>query len=296
MDDRQTKIREGAGLEDSRINQEFLDFLNKWSSPVLLTLAVGALVWAGLQWLERKENARIDQAFSELEAATAGGNPSPTSLTTIADDYVGVRSVPELAKLTATDLYLRAFTVGIEPGAQFDTITRQVTNPEDILTPDRRTMYLDLAEKTAKEVLAMSEGKPGKSIFAMQALTRLAAVEEGKRNFDAAAGFYARLKSLAEQEKYPTVVSFADARTANLDSLKLVGELPTNEQVPPLPGAENAFSQEQIDALLQQARDQAAQQGAVSGSDAGEAADDGAADEQPTTDTGDEPPASNDNP
>lgn len=260
MDDRQTKIREGAGLEDSRINQEFVDFLNKWSTPVLMTLAVAAGIWWLMQYMERKQNARIDQAFSELEAATSGGNPSPSSLSTIATDYAGVRSVPELAKLTASDIYLRAFTIGIEPGAQFDPVTRRVLNPDDILSTERRTMYLDLAQQTADEVLSSSKDKPGKALFAMQALTRLAAVQEGKRDFDAAKGYYEQLKVLGEKEQYATIVTFAESRIAKLDSLKQVGELPSSDQVPALPGDGAAISQEQIDELLEQARQQQAEQ------------------------------------
>lgn len=287
MDDRQTKIRAGAGLEDSRINKEFVDFLNKWSSPVLLTLAVAAGIWWVMQYMERKQNARIDQAFGELQAATAGGNPSPSSLTTIASDYAGVRSVPELAKLTAADIYLRAFTVGIEPGAQFDPITRRVFNPDDVLTPERRAMYLDLAQTTANEVLSMSQGKPGKALFAMQALTRLAAVQEGKRDFKAARGFYDQLKSLGTQEQYPTVVTFAESRIANLDSLKQVGNLPSNDQVPALPGEGTIPSEAELNALIQQAQQQAEQAQAATGDDATQ--------EQPSNDPAQEP-TSNDNP
>lgn len=288
MDDRQTKIREGAGLEDSRVNQEFVDFLNKWSTPVLMTLAIAAGIWWLMQYMERKKNTRIDQAFSELEAATSGGNPSPSSLTTIANDYSGVRSVPELAKLTAADIYLRAFTVGIAPGAQFDPITRRVLNPDDVLTPERRTQYLDLAQSTANEVLSMSKDKPGKSLFAMQALTRLAAVQEGKRDFEAAKGYYTQLKTLGEKEQYPSIVTYAEMRMANLDSLKQVKELPLAESVPPLPGDASMPSQADIEALMEQVRQQQAQQSEAA---TGEAS----SEEQPATEPVEEP-ASSDNP
>ena len=40
--------------------------------------------------MHRKEIARIDQAFGELAAATQGGNPSPSSLKTLAAEYKGV--------------------------------------------------------------------------------------------------------------------------------------------------------------------------------------------------------------
>ncbi len=300
MDDRQTDIRAGAGLENSRINQEFVDFLNKWSSPVLITLAVAAGVWWLLQYMERRENARIDQAFSELQAATAGGNPSPSSLTTIANDYSGVRSVPELAKLTATDIYLRAFTIGTEPGAQFDPMTRRVLNPDDVLTPERRSQYLALAEATANEVLSDSKDKPSKALFAMQALTRLAAVQEGKRDFEAAKGYYEQLKALSAKEQYPSIVSFAESRIANLDSIKQVDALPSAENVPALPlGDGSVPTQDQIDALLEQARQQMSEQPAQTPADG---PGDGPADEPtdaPAADSATDPaqePTSNDNP
>lgn len=291
MDDRQTKIREGAGLEDSRINQEFLDFLNKWSSPVLIVLAVAALVWAGMQQLEKRRNARVDQAFAELEAATSGNNPSPTSLTTIAEEYSGVRGVPELAKLGAVDIYLRAFTIGIEPGAQIDPATRTVANPDDILDEERRQRYLSLAESTASEVLSVSENKAGKTLFAMQALVRLAAVMEGKEDFDGARSYYERLKSMSEAEQYESIAAFADARIAKLDQLQSFEPLPTREQVPPLPGEAPAISQEQIDAMIEQARQQAESEAADPQSEAG-----GEAAESPADEPASDGPADGENP
>ena len=87
MDDRQTQIRQGEGLSESRVNQDFIDFLNKWSSPVLLVLAVAALTWAGLQWMEKKKIEKVNNAFADLEAATAGNNPSPASLVVGTDGH-----------------------------------------------------------------------------------------------------------------------------------------------------------------------------------------------------------------
>ena len=258
MDDRQTQIREGAGLEDSRINKEFLDFLNKWSSPVLIVLAIAALVWAGLQKLDQMKKAKVDQAFSELEGAIAGGNPSPTSLTSIAETYDGVRAVPELARLMATDIYLNGFAIGLEPTAQFDRASGEVQNPDDILNAERRQQFLQLAESTARSVLQSSEGNKDKLLFEMQALSKLAVIMEGKEDFDGARQYYERLKETGTREQYPAIASFAEARIAQLDALQTLEPLPTNEQVPALPGSglpsgsEAPISQEQIEQLLQQ--------------------------------------------
>ncbi len=235
MDDRQTKIREGAGLEDSRVNQDFIDFLNKWSSPVLIVLAVGALVYAGLQYLDRRQKARIDRAFGEYEAAIAGGNPSPSSLESIASEPSNdVRSVPELALLKATDIYLEAAMRGVAPGAQIDPVTQTFSNPDDLLNDEQRGQYLDQAKSTAQKVYNACKDDPAKAVLTMQALSRLAAVAEGKKDFAQAKSYYEQLKSLGEKQQFEPIMAFADERIANLPSLESLQPLPTEAQVPPL--------------------------------------------------------------
>ncbi len=70
-DDRLDQIKEGAGLEDSRINQEFVDFIRKWSTPVLL---VAALITLGYFLNNKRIDARaayINEAFSQLNQSTS---------------------------------------------------------------------------------------------------------------------------------------------------------------------------------------------------------------------------------
>jgi len=248
MDDRQSGIKEGAGLEDSRVNQEFVDFLKKWSSPVLWTLVVASLVWAGLQYLERKKITRVEQAFSELAAATQGGNPSPASLKTLAAEYAGVRSVPELALLTTAELYLNAFVIGFEPGAQINPATGLPIEESDILDEDQRQVYLEQAGQIAQQVLDIAGGIEGKELIAMQAMSRLAAVEEGKRDFDGAKSMYQQLESLANASAYPAIARFASARVENLGRLEGIVALPSEDAFAPLPGEQ--ISNEQIQRMI----------------------------------------------
>lgn len=234
MDDRQTKIREGAGLEDSRVNQEFIDFLNKWSTPFCILLLVAAGVYWGLNYLEQQRVARVDQAFSEYEAVVSGGNPSPNSLKTLADENEGTMSIAELARLREVDLYLGAFALGLAPGAQIDPVTKTVANEGDLLDEDDRQQYLALAESTAKRVLDSTKGNEDKAIFTMQALSRLASVEESKQDFEAAKSYYEQLGSLATAQGFPSLKTYADKRIADLDTLVSADALPTNEQLPSL--------------------------------------------------------------
>lgn len=252
MDDRQSGIKEGAGLEDSRVNQEFIDFLNKWSSPVIMTLAVAALIWAGLQYLERQRIAKIDQAFSELASATQGGNPSPASLKTLAAEYKGIRAVPELALLTTTELYLNAFVVGFEPGAQINQATGLPENESDILDDNQRQVYLEQAGQLAQQVLDIAAGVEGKELIAMQAMSRLATVEEGKRNFDGAVSMYQRLEALANESFYPSIAAFAVQRVANIDVLKEITPLSSDDDLVELPGDDVlSLTDEQLQDLIE---------------------------------------------
>ena len=249
MDDRQSGIKEGAGLEDSRVNQEFIDFLNKWSTPVIMTLAIAALVWAGLQKLDRMKTARVDQAFSELAATTQGGNPSPASLKLLADEFEGVRSISEMALLTASDLYLSAFVTGVNPGSTPDQMTGAFIEP-DLLDDSQRQAYLEQAGQAAQRVLDSSNAVAGKELIAMQAMSRLAAIAEGKRDFDGAKAMYGQLQSKATATSFPSIAQFAANRIDQIAEIKDLGSLPAQELISTLPGEDAMPTQEQIQEML----------------------------------------------
>jgi len=238
MDDRQTDIKAGAGLEDSRINKEFIDFLNKWSSPVIMVIAVAALVWAGLRWMEQKKIEKLDQAFGELQAATMGGNPSPATLNALAEEYAGIRAVPEIAKLTTTDLYLSAFLQGVQPGAQMDQFTGEPVNEADKLDDDQRQLYLDQAGSLALEVIALSESDDGKALLTMHGLIRAGAVAECKRDFEGAKGYYTRVISLSDTIQMPSLGAFGQMRIDALDTFNQDMTLPSKNDLVALPGEE----------------------------------------------------------
>lgn len=238
MDDRQTEIRAGAGLEDSRINKEFIDFLNKWSSPVILVFAIAALAWAGLRWMEQKKVEKIDRAFGDLQAATMGGNPSPASLNVLAETYAGVRSVPVIAKLTTTDLYLTAYLRGVQPGSEISRLTGEPVNEGDTLDEDQRQMYLDQAGQLASEVITLTEGDEGKALLTIHGLIRAGAVAECKRDFDAAASNYERVITLAETIKMPALGAFGQMRLDALGTFDQEMVLPNSSDLVALPGEE----------------------------------------------------------
>jgi hypothetical protein len=234
MDQRQTQIRERAGLEESRLNQEFIDFLNKWSTPILLVFAVVAAGYVGYLKLQKMRNEKADQAFQELEAAATGTNPSPESLKRIAQEYDGVRAVPMLAKLEAADAYLRAVRNGVRTGAMVKP-DGTLETPEDALTEADRTGYLKQAEELYVQALGEASKNSGRLTFRVGALFGLAAVAECRGELEGAKARYDEIVRLTENNSFSRFAGQAKARLNDLDALKNPPRLYSTAELPKPP-------------------------------------------------------------
>src|ERR1043165_2180126 len=218
MDERQQKIREGAGLEESRLNQDFIELLQKWSMPALVVIAVAAVGYAGYDRYQKSVAEKTDRAFLEYESAATSASPSPDSLRRVADDFEGVQSVASLARLRAADAYMAAVRSGVKPGAEVKQ-DGTVANPADLLTEEDRSYNLSQAQGLYQRVLDEASGKPGKELFALQALYGLAAVTESQKKLDEAKSYYERLQKLVEGTQYAIHAEIAKERIASLDKL-----------------------------------------------------------------------------
>lgn len=216
MDDRQTKIEVGAGLQESRLNQDFLDFLRKWSSPVLFTLAGVSLAW----WLwtrhvEQRAEHRGD-AFRELDTLRLAANPSPESLLGIAEDYDDVRGVPEQAWLAAADEYMRAVRRGVFPGSELNP-DGTPQSEADLLTDEDRDRFLGTARELYQRAADATDGT-GMELLHLSALSGLAAVDEARGNADGARAHLGALIALAEAKGFPQLAGAARVRVSALDA------------------------------------------------------------------------------
>lgn len=257
MDERQAQIKEGAGLEDSRINTEFIDFLSKWSTPFFLLLLVGAVAMFGYRKLNDMRIAAIDQAYLDYDLATAGGNPSPSTLALLGEDYLDTRSVGLLAKLDEADIYLNSARAGIAPGSQPDPLTGEPA-PEDVLTPEQVSSYLTSAGNAFGVVLANAE-TDNKPVFAVSAAFGSAAVLGSQGDTAGAKAMYEKAKSIAEGASMPLLVQIATDRAENIESLPDL-TIYAEADLPALPTNDSA-----LDAIIAPASDEAASDEASSG-------------------------------
>ena len=238
-DNRLGQIKEGAGLEDSKINQEFVDFVRKWSTPVLLVAATAALGYFLYNKRIEARLAHVDEAFAQYNQSANTFSPSPDALRRIAEDFGDVKGVSIMARLSAADEYLRSVQRGIRPGSPLDPSTGEPENEEDFLTADGddRARLLDEAEALYREVWNETQGNPAMAIHTLSALYGLAAVSESRPDLTAARNTLDQAMALAEERGFIEHVALTRQRIDNLPRLARV-TLPKKADLPAPPEPE----------------------------------------------------------
>ena len=233
MEERQTQIREGAGLEESKLNVEFIDWLQKWSTPILMVIAVCALSVVVYKKWEKAQLAKVDQAFAELTAAADVPSPSPESLKGIADQYQGIRAVSTLARLKAADEYVQCVRLGVKTGAK---VGNDGTVPaEDLLSAEERTRYLSEAERLYQTVLDKNASAPGRTLHAIDAASGLAAVALCRGDNAAATQALDRMAKLAESQGFADQAAAAKKRIEEIAKLGPTPKLYAAAELPKPP-------------------------------------------------------------
>lgn len=233
MDDRQQQIRDRAGLDESRVNQEFVDLLKKYTTPALLLLAIVVGGYAGWQRLQQARAQKVADAFRDLEAVSnaSGGIPSPNSLIDVAEQYAGVGAVPALARLEAADACLAIARSGIEPGAVYNE-DGTLSDPNAVLDDEAKSGYLSRAHALYSDVLAATEGNEAQKMIAVNALFGLAAVEETRGDIDQARQRYEAITRRTEGTTFTLHRELARERMATLETLAAVPALPSDADLP----------------------------------------------------------------
>jgi tetratricopeptide (TPR) repeat protein len=244
VEDRHTEITEGAGLEESRLNEEFIEWLRQWSTPLLVFFAVLALGFFGMRKLEQAKIDKVNRAFQEMELAAAGPNPSPESLKQVAEEFGKIRAVPHLSRLKAADIYLQAVRSGLRVGVVYDPTNPEqsdlnedgtVKDPEFLLTDEDRASYLSEAESLYRRVAEDTDGEKFGVWHAIPAHYGLATVAECRGDFDEARRQYQRVIELDKSAGGKDQAEIAQHRIDTLDEIQNVPPLYSMTELPPLP-------------------------------------------------------------
>ncbi len=231
------ELKEGAGLEDSRINQDFVDFIRKWSTPLLMVAAAIAIGYFLYNKRIEARQAHIDEAFTQYNQSANTFSPSPDALRRIAEDYDDVKGVSVMARVAAADEYLRSVQRGIRPGSPLDPQTGEPENEEDYLNDADRERLLGEAEEMYRQVWNDTQGNPAMAIHTLGALYGLAAVSESRMDVDAAKNALDQAMALAEDRGFIEHVALTRQRIEALPRLTRVS-LPKKADLPPEPEPE----------------------------------------------------------
>ncbi|MBX3323660.1 MAG: hypothetical protein KF757_11780 [Phycisphaeraceae bacterium] len=229
MDDRIKDLKEGAGREESRLNQDFIDFLQKWSSPVLLLIAGVAVAYWGWGQYKTMQVAKVNEASREYASASETGNPD--RLGPVAEKYKNVRSFGLLAKLDLADVYLLSAQRGLAPGLVY--LGTENLMEGDVLDEDARRSNLDKAARLYREVLDAA-GK-GREQLGVEAAFGLAAVAESLDDVDGARRHLDKAREIATSIGYDALALAASARMDRLASLAERPRLYDAASLPTLP-------------------------------------------------------------
>ncbi len=256
MDERQQQIKEGAGLDESRLNQDFIDLLRKWSTPVLLVGAIVAFSYFGYQRWQQYRISGVDMAFSVYEEVRTSGSPLPSQFAAVSAEYGDVRSLGLMADLDAADTCMLAVRRGVMPGLAVLSDGAIVYPTGEVPEEDVKTLvdeadresFLSQAESLYRSVIERTEDDEGKRIFAVGGAFGLVAVAEARGELDNARGLLERASALAEEAGFDAHVMIARTRLDSLAELAYPPLLYSADDLPTLHPPEPETPDEPADA------------------------------------------------
>ena len=218
MDD-QRQIQAGAGLQESRLNEDFINFLKKWGPFATYGVLALVLVWLGFGQYNSWQERQTDQAFADLTAADGVGTLE--AYKEVWETWDDREAVGTLARIRAAQLLQNSAIVGLEVGAD-------VIGYEDgqVLTAEERTRTWQASLELATAVKG-TETSRGRTMFAQRARWMIADAQISLGNFDAARAELNEFIQVATREHGedgPTVLQ-AQARLSGLDALSEPVEL-----------------------------------------------------------------------
>lgn len=222
MDDRQRTIVEGAGLEESRLNQDFIEWLRKWGTPILMIVVVVSGGYAAWNMWARFQERSHDEAYAQFHAAAVAG--SPDNLVVVAEQHRGKGAVYELALVEAADAYLASARTGVRPGGSSDV-------PEDLLDDEQRASNLRRAGELYQTLVDAASQTRGHELHLLNGLFGLAAVAESTGDTAGAKAHLSRAAEVADRSLYPRIADVARDRIATLDTLTTVTRLYNQAEV-----------------------------------------------------------------
>jgi hypothetical protein len=249
MDRERLKEVRQTDLTESRVNEDFLDWLKNKGPTWLLVLLVAVTVYMGLVRWRQQRVAKRERAWAALLDASMPGSKED-----VATEYSGIFAVPQIALDAGAAQFLRSVQLNrkLDPATPVDP-TAPAPTP-DPLSPEDRDQYLTRADAMFARVVEGDgkidgdDGSLGFTLHAVQALFGRAAVAESRGDVEAAQRFYQRAAERAGSA-YPDLAAVARQRAETVERFRDPVALPAAASLPPPPAAAS-FRPATVDAAL----------------------------------------------
>ncbi len=227
MDRDRLKEVHATDLTESRINEEFVEWLRTKGWSWLLVILLGVAGYMGiLRWKQYKSNY-LSQAWIALAECQL-----PGAFEDVAAKYSDVPGLPQVARRQAAETLLRSVQSGRPLGSNFLSST-----PQASLTGDERLEYLGRADRLYQEVLDADDGSLATTLHAVSALQGRAVVAECRGDVAEATRLYEVAATRAETT-YPWLAERARQRASTVDVYAAAISLPKQADLPTKPPAE----------------------------------------------------------
>lgn len=238
MDDRQQQIQVGAGLQESRLNTDLINFLEKWGTWILTIILVIVASYVGWSKFGEYKATRHDEAFDQY--VSARGTPgtdgvyigSPDNLLRIATEHSSSGAIAHLARLDAAEIYLGSARRGLRPGTDLAAV-----KPEDALSADETNAMLRQAGSLFEQVAADTASKKQQTVLNLRARWGIFAVALSAGDVDRARRMLAEIESAAGRAGLAEQAAEAKKRAAQLDLLSAPQVLLSDADLPAVAAA-----------------------------------------------------------
>lgn len=233
MDDRQTQIQVGAGLQESRLNTDLINWLEKWGTWILLAILIVVGSYVGYtrynDYLQRKHDEAFDQYSAARGALGADGvlGGSPDNLLRIATEMSSRQSIAALAKLDAAEIYLGSARRGLRPGVDLANI-----KPEDALSQAETAEFVSKAATLFNEVRQSLGSDKNNAVLRLRAMWGQTSAAISNADMDKARSLLKEIETLARTAGFTQQADEAAARVASLDALAAPAVLLSDADLP----------------------------------------------------------------
>lgn len=222
MADNRLKEVHTTDLIESRVNEDFVDWLKSKGPQYLLFALIGVCIYLGVVRWKQYKTTYFNNAWTEFEACRL-----PGAFEDVADRYSDLPGLAQQATRAAADTWLNAVQTGKPLGSEGTDATAQAVT----LTDQQRAEYLDQAWRLYQALVNDDDDSLADTLYAVSAMQGLAVVAECKGDTDKVKLWFNKAAARAETS-YPDLAKRIRERAATAGAYAEPVTLPTQAQLP----------------------------------------------------------------